>query len=92
MSSYSYINAEGQPEGRYKGQSPSVVAKKIFKKIYQEYGKTPKYIVFKKNDYLGDAKYKYQGKVEEFANPRLKQIGNKTIEEKYKVHVKRIPN
>lgn len=88
--SYSYINSRGEAEGRYKGQSPSVVARKIFKQIYMDFGKIPSSITFKKNDYTNDHTYKYTGRVTEYKTPIIKHIGNSVIEERYKIQVKRI--
>lgn len=91
MSSYSYINSHGEAEGRYKGASPAVAVRKMFKQIYMDYGKIPASLTIKKNDYSNSKYYKYAGKIMEYKKPVAKKLPDgKIIYERYKIAVKRI--
>lgn len=89
MNSYSVILKDGDKIGRYTGNSPSQAGVKALHQIFKQTGRNPKHLTLVKNDYTDEKIYNYDTFVYELEEPKIRRIGNKTIEYKYDFKVKR---
>jgi hypothetical protein len=91
---YQALNAKDEKFGSYTGASPSTVAKKMAKQLYEAKGLHGEHVLklrFVKNRTIaegGDVVYNYRARIVKHSRPIVKTIAGKPVNIWYQIEVK----